>query len=269
MKTYTIRAFKLSNFADFDFFSNTQMKRDKLFILGSGSSINKLDKHQWKEISSNTSFGLNGWLIHDFVPTFYSFEPPRDLKERDKIIDIFFKKQIEYKNTTIILKDLFVRDLNFSKLPPLNFQIPIDFSVPAENIRQLEKGLRLISKMNRMKIFKNKFIYKKRASISMLVILGWQLGFKDIILCGVDLNNSKYFYEENSDYYQNKGIVIPENKEKKNRVHKTIDKDFGNLTIDQVIYSINKILLKPNNIRLYTAFSDSALNEELDTYFKE
>ena len=47
--------------------------------------------------------------------------------------------------------------------------------------------------------------------MASLVLMSYQLGFKNIILCGVDLNNSKYFF--NSDYYSLHSEVLREDSE--------------------------------------------------------
>ena len=47
---------------------------DKLFILGSGSSITDISDTQWAHIDEHDSFGLNRWPVHEFTPTYYTFE---------------------------------------------------------------------------------------------------------------------------------------------------------------------------------------------------
>lgn len=47
---------------------------EKLFILGSGLSINEIV--DWAHIAAHDSVGFNFWLIHDFVPDFYFIETP-------------------------------------------------------------------------------------------------------------------------------------------------------------------------------------------------
>lgn len=268
-KSYARKVLQKTLFKKYNMFSDSSGKKEKLFILGSGSSINRLSSNQWNEISKNTSIGLNLWFIHDFIPTFYSFEQSSDYEIREKVNKIIIKKAKDYQKTPIVLKDLYGKDFDLTKLPKLDFRVPIDISIPGDTVKQFRKGLKKIRRFNKLKLTNKNILFKKRASISMMVMIGWQLGFKEIILCGVDLNNTRYFYEENSSYYKSKGIDVPESGQKKDSVHKTINKEFGNLTIDQVIYSINDILLKPDGIKLYTAFSDSALSEKLPIYFRE
>src|SRR5690625_2390488 len=75
--------------------STDRLAKDTVFILGSGESINFLEAHKWKDISDNDSIGFNFWPIHEFIPTYFTFELPRD-KDRRKI---FFEiLEIQKKN---------------------------------------------------------------------------------------------------------------------------------------------------------------------------
>jgi hypothetical protein len=210
---------------------------------------------------------LNTWVIHDFVPTLYSLELPRDSMSRRRLLDIFNHKIELYKKTKIIIKDLYVENHDLNDLPRLNYEIPIDISLPGDNLNQFLKTLKILKRLKKLVLLNKSILFKKRASISMLVILGWQLGFKEIILCGVDLNNTKYFYESNLKYYNSKGFKLPNTGQEKKGVHKTLKKEYGLLTIDQVIYGINDVLLKPDGIVLYTAFNTSILSEKLPHYY--
>ena len=64
-------------------------KSDTLFILGSGSTINKISDKQWGKIDDHDSIGFNFWLVHDFVPDFFKFE--LDLSGESNRTDLFLK----------------------------------------------------------------------------------------------------------------------------------------------------------------------------------
>src|SRR5262249_36622754 len=49
-------------------------RSETLFILGSGPSINQISEERWRFIASHDSVGVNMWLYHRFVPTFYVVE---------------------------------------------------------------------------------------------------------------------------------------------------------------------------------------------------
>jgi len=107
--------------------------------------------------------------------------------------------------------------------------------------------------------------------LSYAIIFSFLAGYKNIVLCGVDLNNIDYFYEKKPETYQQKGLPILKSGQK-GTIHRTMDPNaFPNKptpTIDSIVYAINDVLLKPRKINLYVAFSSSALYPKLPTFFE-
>ena len=63
---------------------NFLKKKMKVFIFGSGPSINDLTEKNFKEINKYTSIGVSRWIFHDFIPTFYMIELSYDEKLNEK-----------------------------------------------------------------------------------------------------------------------------------------------------------------------------------------
>lgn len=240
-------------------------KSDTLFILGSGASINKLTHKDWDVIRNADSIGFNFWLLHDFVPTYYEFETTRDAESTQSFLHNLNLKQIKYKNIPFIMKDVKDESSHIIKKIPDNLKknlyLSLDLGIPGSNTIQLKKSLRKI-KINSIH---NKLFYKKRASLSYLVLLSFIIGYRNIILCGVDLNNTKYFFEENIEYYKNQGLLIPPRLQTKS-VHKTIDPDINELTIDKVILAIRDVILNEHGVKLFIGSKSSALYPRLPFY---
>ena len=110
-------------------------------------------------------------------------------------------------------------------------------------------------------------LLRKRSSLTVLLSFGFFAGYNKIVLCGVDLNNTKYFYTEDNLYYKKKGVPIPPNKQK-GKIHKTIDPSYGDITIDNIIYNLNKLIFEEQNIRLFIGSKKSALYPMLPYYFE-
>lgn len=245
-------------------------KSDKLFVLGSGSSISHYSSIEWQTISNHDSIGFNYWLIHRFVPTYYVFEVPYG--GSDKFFEILSMRAKEYSNVPLIMKDAITMHKKISHLliPKTllnNFFILEDYSIPGSNLFEFKKSLNYLKLFG---FFKTKNvvhkIFKKRASLSYIIHFAIMFGYKDIILCGVDLNDTSYFWEINKDYYQSIGIPLPETNQYGN-THRTLNKEFGDLTIDEVLYAINDVILKPRGIKLSVAKKTSALFPELGAFF--
>jgi len=248
---------------------------DKLFILGSGSSINQINDKQWARIKKCDSVGLSFWLMHDFVPTYYVFEIPRDANRRSILNKLLVKRAYDYRNTPIIIKgfnrSLYYSDkyFDFPEALKSTFYQSKDFEIKARNIYDFRKFIKKIKHSKYINPGKLDLIFRKRASISYLVMFGYLLGYKEIVLLGVDLNNTKYFFEENPEYYKEKGRETPKNLQIKDNVHRTLDKTFGNLTLDIVIEIINEEILQPKGVKLYIGSKNSALYPSLPLYFEK
>ena len=269
----TNKAIKLLDFKKLNQLNLLSYKKsDTLFVLGSGASINTLTEQQWQEIKKSDSIGFNFWCIHDFVPNMYVFETPRDKQTALNLFQNFEKKKKHYQNVPSILKDIRTTNLEnfFSISNELAKQIYIAFDIEMsiERGKHFEKILRICNYLSKFLFKKGKarLLFKRRASLSLITHLGYLMGYKKIVLCGVDLNNSKYFYEEKRAYYENKGINVP-NSGQTGGVHSTIDPEHNEITIDQVLLAVNEVLLRPNGTELYVALNSSALHPRLPSYW--
>ena len=90
-------------------------KSEKLFILGSGFSLNNITTQQWKEINANDSFGFNFSLLnYDHIPTYYTCEAlkPENLNDNGMSYKgslynaSFASRQADYKNVVKFVSDL-------------------------------------------------------------------------------------------------------------------------------------------------------------------
>jgi len=237
---------------------------DTIFILGSGASINSYTTAEWNAIKSSDSLGFNFFVAHDFVPTYYAFETPQGHR-RVQLFNII-KNKVGYYNNTIVIyrgKGILTSE-EISLFNMENFFISDEEMLPGTTPESFEKCLRQYYNEGRFEV-KNTInkIYKKRASLSYLVMLSLVAGYKNIVLCGVDLNSTQYFYE--TDYYENKFGKLITGQE--GTIHRTNDSSIHPLTIEKVLHSINNIVLKENGVRLFIAKKTSALYPKLPIYF--
>ena len=254
---------------------------DTIFILGSGASINNITARQWSVINKHDSLGFNFWPFHEFVPTYYMFEFfNRDFQKIDQLMSLLSLKSPHYRDTPIIAKDLH----NFSdseKLHLLNL-IPaelrtktfsaIDFlRISSPSIGSLERSLTYLKffgvfsrKHNHCEYLLNNYT----GSLLPITYLCYKYGYKNIVLCGVDLNNNRYFYERMRETYLRKGVEMPETPAGRNGNHMTNDNTRKNaLPIAEILRIFNEQVYRAANINLYVAFKSSALHPALPNYF--
>ena len=259
----------LETFSVHDFLSNK--KSDTIFVLGSGSSINRLTREQWQIISSNDSIGFNFWLLHDFIPNYYVLEPVGGEKAKILKHNLLYRSK-DYRDVPFILKDAArLKETAFlENLPPFikeRLLVSRAINIPGTTMTEFSRSIDLLLKKEIPQIRRTGLLLKMRATLSYILFLAYSMGYKKIVLCGVDLNNSTYFFEENQNGYLERGLKIPANEHKMN-LHRTIDPELGEVTVDQAVYALKQLVFEPQGIKLYIGSKASLLYPKLPYYFK-
>ena len=99
----------------------------------------------------------------------------------------------------------------------------------------------------------------KTASLFRTIIFGYKLGYKKIVLCGIDLTGDQYFFEKERDKYSKNNLIFPILESYRNKTHKTNDpkESTGGMIISDIVYATNEVLLKPQSIEMYVAAKTS------------
>lgn len=256
----------------------TRMKSsDTVFILGSGSSINQISEAGWDVIDDHDSMGLNRWPIHDFVPTYLIFEMPSlnaGREMRRQYWELLEIKKADYEETRLILKDVdrFFHTSSVDAVPDwltTGLMLSPDIELPpllGDSRERFRTVLRCIDERNYLaQDGRIDQLFKKRGSVSYTLFLATILGYERIVLCGVDMVDSKYFWDERRKRLNQEGIPIPEPHMERDpeKVHNTNDASRQGIPLEQIIYDIDEKLLRPNGIELYTETKRSALHPKV------
>lgn len=240
---------------------------DKLFILGSGSSINEISETQWEIIKSNDSFGFNHWYFNEHIPTYYMVEIPRG--EFGKIV----MKNLEIASAKYMNIPKFIKPHSISERPDIN-------DYPSGFLNNTYYGSPLHVQHNTISGYKillrslQKYDYNvkretfdkavwTRASLMLVLNFAIQAGYKEVILCGIDLNNTDYFY--NSEKYQ-KSIFEKLPTYQIGKIHKTLDPKYHPLTIDHLVYAYRDEVFEKHEIGLHVLNKSSALYPSISLY---
>lgn len=252
---------------------------DTIFILGSGASINKISDEGWKHIAEHDSFGLNKWPLHDFVPTYYMFElppGPENQEYRDWYWELLTHKNDSYSEIPVILKDISpdtYYDLESTPVPDWlsdDLILAPSIKIPMGK-EQLDSEFENIDRLGYFNTENDiRYLYQSNASIILLILLAVKLGYESIVLCGVDLNHSKYFFDGKQELYSERNTPYPDFLTNRDRnpddPHKTADETEKQVTVDELVYSINRTVLQPRGISLYTENKESKLYPEVPHY---
>lgn len=249
---------------------NSIKKSDTLFILGSGESILDIKAENWEHIDVNNSIGFNNWYAHAFVPDIFVFELKNSKEITSRFMNNFQKMYKKYTEATILWKDCWNYHGDtlekFDFLSSLEIYFPFFIELEGKSILEFEANTKRASALrsNLSKDKSNNLIFQKRASVIALVDMALMLGFKNIVLCGIDLNNSSYFWES-SKYKNSNSLILPKS-ELRDGMHRTNDPSYGELTIGKVLDSYSRVMLKDRDIKLFVASKKSALYPALELY---
>jgi hypothetical protein len=187
-------------------------KSDKLFIFGSGYSLNDVTPGEYDYINRHDSLSFNQFYKQDFINLTYYLTrevgKSKNVFQMNETLSDFQENVLRdrYKNTTFLLQD----DLTAT----MSLEIESRFLLP--------KG----SRVSKFKTFSRKLVQPPESMESGFVHYGgtlsdalcfsYQMNYKEIILCGVDLNDRRYFFLEKNqtrdlDTLRNSSVTQPHN----------------------------------------------------------
>lgn len=259
----------------------------KLFILGSGPSVNKISELEWKYIKKNESWGFNLWFCHDFIPNCYfaqtvlksnvdSLAPSKldsllakmlmDKKEEYSEVEIYLRGD-SINNRTFYTSNLgkVIKSLYLNKVKHLS-----EMNVSSKN--PIDPKL-LLKEVNKCGFFKtknrNQLIPKFGSTITELISFALIRGHKEIILCGIDMNDGGHFYDS-EDYFLKypylKELYDVNHNRTKTGDHEHMDKSQRPYTIKDYIVTLRDFALENFDANIYIMNSESALYPEIKEF---
>jgi len=237
---------------------------DTLFILGSGPSINEINEEEWGIIAKYDSIGFNYFMAHPFVPTYYHMELPH--KDIGMFRECYAQRQEAYKNIPFmvnyhfIAKDYKKGDLDFIH----NKLITVARMYPHAKTNELSRIFRFLYR--HIEPVDDCFLINYRGSLSLMISLAIALGYKKIILTGIDLKTSDYFFC-NKRYACVATQTLTQTRcapasEVSNSPHATADPSFipSTVTIDRLMHIYDEAVLKERGIKIFVYSEHSMLH---------
>jgi hypothetical protein len=258
---------------------DTKKKSDTVFILGSGESINDLEKQDWDFIKKHNIIGLNYSFIHAVIPDYHLMEmiPHKGMqqffceitRDRYKDVDMFF----QYKH---VLKSEF--DLKkYEHINRMYAHVPHLYPTIYSDILEL-----FFLDLERKKYITLSDLVHHNSHIGCAVMFAQILGYKNIVMLGIDLNGGDYFtdsktqskvFPSNSDYEiinELRAQHFNKTQEYKNSIHPTNDqnlmKNRGGVMMNEYFEVYNKVFFKSSDIKLFTGSVKSTLSDYLPVF---
>ena len=237
-------------------------------ILGCGSSINNLTNRQIEIVNKSDSVGINLFIMHDEItPTYYSVEVSVDSKNPSKdsnsriYSDFLRKKASEVSDLKFIINIdgwAYVKQL----MPDIHEYGQVNLiqqvTIPGKTSRYFTELNNILRSKYIGGLMNPEMFFGKNASLVALIYIAILRGYKDVVLCGVDLSSEYFWHGEygNQKYPGGKHIINFHDKLKH-------DTDLTSFPVSEVLRCINASNL---DIKLWVASSESKLANELPVY---
>lgn len=238
---------------------------DTVFVLGSGASVNQISEEKWKIIGNHDSIAMNFWLTHPFVPGIFLFEnikPGEDLELMFRVFrDLLQRRAFDYRNTVKIISEF--APLSYRQLA---LDIPDAFrpylyighsaNIVARNEKELVAGIHyMIGKGTFQRRDHIAWHFKCGGSVLAALSMAVCMAYRRIILCGIDLGNAEYFYQDPKKYPEaSEWEFVP-----RNQPHLMARRFTWGLPSQVVIPEFKRQVLDPAGIELFVENRSSAL----------
>jgi len=241
-----------------------QAKRSEvLFILGSGPSINQIPEARWQVMAKHDTAALNFWPLHPFVPRMYFFESigaDVDRPRNEFLLSVLQARAADYQQTIKVATEVHGRGRQTIDAVPeafrKNLYVAHSVPAPARNLRELAYAFEHLRARDFFHPHKNYAqLVKYASSLSALLLLAARMGYRQMVLCGIDLKTQEYFFQEPTRFPQYAHLeFIP-----RWQPHDTNTPLEWRLPAAEVVEQIDRQFLQPEGINLYLENSNSAL----------
>jgi hypothetical protein len=243
---------------DFLELSDIDIKNGKMYILGTGGSAGLLSSKQFENIRSGFSVGVNFWTIHNFIPDAYALEPPEH-PSSFKILLSSLVKNID--NTSPLIMLYSGKCPSFQALKNVkNYTYIRPIANEINNYHEMGRYIKFLKNLNHPGMLSIGY----GSTIERVLSMGIIKGFDEIIFVGVDLNNSKYFWDVDKRYYKHASKIVTEDSKK--RSHLTLVDKSRTCGLIESISTMSEIASKNFNIKISVENPKSELAKVLTVY---
>lgn len=246
--------------------------RGTFFILGNGATVNSLSQSDFSGIDEGFSVGLNGWPLHPYVPNVYSFEFGNDAEPLDdqlrNLVARALSKADRHRTPVMFLRP------SSRKLPHVaEWLESLDahrlwfygranlVTRRAKNVeRDARAALRYLSRRT-----SDAVLLDNGASVVRMISLALLSGFREIVLAGVDLNRSPYFwFDEN--FIETHGDFRQSHPRAASDSQLTLSTENRPFSTYELICALAKVAEVDFGAKLFVAREGQSLSADLPTY---
>ena len=237
-------------------------RSDTLFILGSGPSIRAVTPGQWAHVARHESFGINFSFLLDFVPTYHIMEDGKTAWHRQLTRQVLAPRRGKLAPSVWFISNRHTRRLIHPRYTPELFPEPARvcvFRMPPRLLLERDRAFTAAD-------FERSLRY--RATMSVVLHLAVQLGYRRIVLLGVDPQTPHHFFE---DLPEMRAYVANVSRDQlDDRLPLPLMTPKVNLfrPLDEYLYGLHELYLRPRGMELSVGNPASVLRPRLP-YFAE
>jgi hypothetical protein len=242
-------------------------KSDTVFVLGGGKSINRISDARWQSICKHDTWGLNFWMCHRIIPDLYFAEAIKSYTPHilAAYTSMAADNATRYAHVPKILSELYIDSAqNYLQALPLEWQgslyTAIPVTPPARTPAEFRYALQYLRGLG---LFQSRTeigrVFKYAISLSMLIALAVNMGYKRIVLCGADLTSAEYFYQD-PELYPRYCNFQPEAPNQSHRIVRDFPWYIG---AHDVLKEMRAQVLTPAGIELCVEHTGSALYPDI------
>lgn len=243
-------------------------KSDTLFLLGSGPSINRLSEGNFREIGEHDSIGFNFWLAHDFIPTYYLFQLPSH--SRTPFLELFDQFHHKYADLPFILRGSALArnridfdDPKIAHIKTKDVYLLNEYAISSRcsiDIIMLIDYAAMLGFMEFGRIAG--MVPKWRGTLGLLISLAYQMGYKKIVLCGMDMQDNLHFWDDSRYSELKKRFSLPDG----TNITEMTNPDRSTNTVPNYVYALSDWMREKNNVEVYVANPQTVLYPRVPLY---
>jgi hypothetical protein len=235
---------------------------DTLFALAPGGSINDYTNNDFKEIREHDSIGINHFILHEYIPTYYVTEPQDidlgyfdALRAKGEIISeipILFKGYGSHRKCFLNIANIlrvpkYLK--HFYAVKDSYIQGKWDMSSPTKIERILSSS-------------KSDYFYNITASLIYVSIFAYKMGYRSVVLCGFDMTDTYFFCNDRKNEAFAKKYHLCE----ESQSNKLSKEAWRKKYVIGILNDINKKLVSHRNGGIFVYSDQMSLSEMFPTY---
>ena len=233
-------------------------KSDTVFVFGSGPSVNALTPEQWDIIRAHDSIGLNFAFLANFPMTYFylGYEPSSNESLRQAFSAALrqrYSESLWFVPTKVLCR--LVHPRTVPEFFPFHPQLAL-FDLPP--------ALRLDANRPFARAdFDYSLVYRGVMGVGLHLV--HQLGYRKIVLVGVDLNTHHHFFDDHPAMREERQVY--NQKMSSGGVFESmIPKDDKYRTMEEYYYALQELFFGPQGVQLYVSNENNLLSPRLPRY---